>query len=238
MARHSTTVAATTLGAVLVLGLTGCVTGAGGGPTQTRDVDIDDVQSVRLATSGELVVRRGTTPSLTVTAGERTHDRLVSEVRDGVLVLDSSGSMFGSVGAIRYELVVSGLEKLVVSSSGDFSGVDVTGDALRVQIEGSGDVDLEGVDAEDVRLSVEGSGRIDLAGRSAAVSASIAGSGDLDLEDLVVQKAEVSIEGSGSIDLDVRQRLAVRIEGSGSVTYSGDPEVQQDVEGSGSVRRG
>jgi len=237
MARRTTTVAATALGAVLALGLTGCVMGPGGGPAETRDVDVDDVSSVRLATSGELVVRRGSTPSLTVTAGERTHDRLVSEVRDGVLVLDARGGILGSVGDIRYELVVSGIGELVVSGSGDVTGDDVTGDDLRVLIEGSGDVDLTRVDAEDVRVSVEGSGNVDLAGRAGALSVGIAGSGDVDLEDLAVQEADVSIEGSGEVALDVRRQLAVRIAGSGSVTYTGDPEVRQQIDGSGSVRR-
>lgn len=238
MARRTTAVAATALGAGLVLGLSGCGTASGGGPSETRDIDIVDVSSVRLATSGELVVRRGTTPSLTVTAGERTQDRLVSEVRDGVLVLDATGGFFGSVGDIRYELVVSGVGELVVSGSGDVSGDDVTGDDLRVLIEGSGDVDLTRVDADDVRVSVEGSGNVDLGGRSRALSVGIAGSGDVDLEDLAVQDADVSIEGSGEVALDVRSRLAVRIAGSGSVTYSGSPEVRQDIEGSGSVQPG
>lgn len=236
MARRTTTVAATALAVGFGLTLTGCAFESAG-PRETRSVDIDDVSSVRLATSGELVVRRGTTPSLTVTAGERTQDRLVSEVRDGVLVLDASGSTFGSLGAIRYELVVSGIGELVVSGSGDVSGDDVTDDGLRVQIEGSGDVDLTRVDTDDVRVSVEGSGNVELAGRSGTLSVGIEGSGDVDLDDLVVQEADVSIEGSGEVALDVRQRLGVRIAGSGSVTYSGNPEVRQDIDGSGSVER-
>lgn len=239
MARRTTTVAATTaLGVLAALALTGCVVESAG-PAETREIDIEDVSAVDLGTSGDLTVRRGATPSLTVTAGARTHERLVSEVRDGVLVLDARGS-FGvrSAGEIRYELVVPELSDLAVSGSGDVTADDVTGDDLRVLIEGSGDVEITRVDATGVRVSVEGSGDVELSGRAGSVGVGIEGSGNVDLGDLRVQEADVSIEGSGEVDLDVRERLAVSISGSGTVTYSGDPEVTQQVEGSGDVRRG
>ncbi|HEY0215095.1 MAG TPA: hypothetical protein VGC57_01740, partial [Cellulomonas sp.] len=63
---RTTAAAATVLAAGLVLTVSGC--GGDLGPTQTREVAIDDVASVELATSGDLTVRRGSTPSLTVTA--------------------------------------------------------------------------------------------------------------------------------------------------------------------------
>jgi hypothetical protein len=233
-----TTVRTTAAGAALatgvVLGLTAC--GPGAGPTVTREVDVDDVRSVALATSGDLTVRRGDTPSLTITAGERTQDRLVSEVRDGVLVLDSRGSFgIGSFGSVRYDLVVSELEDVVLSGSGDVEGADITGDDVRLRIEGSGSVDLTGLDAVRVRLVVEGSGDVSLTGRSAAIAVGIEGSGGVDAEDLRTEQADVSISGSGSADLQVTRRLAVSISGSGSVSYTGDPEVLSEIDGSGDV---
>lgn len=225
------------IGMLAALALTGCAVESGG-PTETRQIDIEDVTAVDLSTSGELTVRRGETPSLTVTAGERTQDRLVSKVRDGILVLSSEKSLgFRVNDTIRYELVVTELHDIAVSGSGDVTASDITGDDLRVLVEGSGDVQLAGVDAEEVRVSVQGSGDVELSGRARSARVSIEGSGNVDLERLSADDADVIIEGSGEVDLDVHDRLTVSIRGSGTVTYSGDPTVSQEISGSGEIQR-
>jgi hypothetical protein len=235
MARR-TTAAAGVVGAGLVLGLTGCV--GGGGPVVSRDVAIDDVQSVELAASGDLTVRRGDTPSLTVRAPEGTQDRLVSEVRDGVLVLDARGSFgFANLGDVEYELVIGELQQVLVSGSGDVTGSDVTGDELRVLITGSGSVELDGIDADQVGASIDGSGGVELSGRTTAGAFGIDGSGSIEAEDLRADEVDATIGGSGSIEVHAERRLDAAIGGSGSVTYTGDPEVTSQVDGSGDVVR-
>lgn len=236
MARRTTAAAAGLVGAGLVLGLTGCA--GGGGPVVSRDVEVDDVQSVELATSGDLTVRRGDTPSLTVRAPEGTQDRLVSEVRDGVLVLDSTrGFGFQGLGDVEYELVIGELQQVVISGSGDVTGSDVTGDRVRIMVSGSGSVELAGVDADEVQAAIDGSGGIELAGRTTSAAFGIDGSGDIDAEDLRAEEVDTSIGGSGEIAVHAERRLDASIGGSGSVTYSGDPEVSSEVDGSGDVVR-
>ncbi|WP_454051138.1 head GIN domain-containing protein [Cellulomonas sp. Marseille-Q8402] len=236
MARRTTAAAAGAVGAGLVLGLTGCV--GGGGPMVTREVEVEDVQSVDLASSGDLTVRRGDTPSLTVRAPEGTQDRLVSEVRDGVLVLDARSSFgFQDLGDVQYELVVSDLQQVVVSGSGDVTASEVVGERLRVSISGSGGVEVSGVDVEEVQAAVDGSGDIELSGRTTTAAFGIDGSGDIDAEDLRAEEVDASIGGSGEIAVHAERRLDVRIGGSGSVTYAGDPEVTSEVSGSGDVVR-
>jgi hypothetical protein len=236
MARRTTAAAAGVVGAGLVLGLTGCV--GGGGPTVSRDVEIEDVRSVELAASGDLTVRRGQTPSLTVRAPEGTQDRLVSEVRDGVLVLDARGSFgFTDLGDVEYELVIGELQDVVVSGSGDVTGADVTGDELRVLISGSGSVELDGIDADEVGASIDGSGDVELSGRAASARFGIDGSGGITAEDLQADEVDATIGGSGSIEVHAERRLAASIGGSGSITYTGDPEVTSEVDGSGDVAR-
>lgn len=237
MARRTTTAAAAgAVGAGLVLGLTGCV--GGGGPVVTREVEIEDVQSVEAASSGDLTVRRGDTPSLTVRAPEGSQDRLVSEVRDGVLVLDARGSFgFQDLGDVEYELVVGELQQVVITGSGDVTGSDVAGDRLRVSISGSGSVELDGVDADEVQAAIDGSGGIELSGRTTTAVLGIEGSGDIDVEDLRAEEVDASIGGSGSIAVHAERRLDAAIGGSGSVTYTGDPEVTSRVDGSGDVTR-
>lgn len=256
MVRRSATAAALV---VLVAGLVPALTGCGedDGPKVTREVVVEDVTAVEIAASGDLTVRRGTTPSLTVTASERTQDRLVSEVRDGVLVLGPRDGWLHSTSEVTYELVVTDLQRLRVSGEGDVTGTDVTGDQLLVQVDGSGDVELTGVDGQDVRVEIEGEGDVDLTGldadvvrvaipgsgevrlrgRAASTSLRIDGDGDVHAEALRTDDADVSIGGSGDVQVDARRALHVSIEGTGWVTYLRDPEVVSDVRGDGGVER-
>lgn len=227
-------------GAVLVLGigLSGCGAVAASGPVVERDVPVDDVRAVELATSGDLTVRRGDAPSLTVRAAESVQDRLVSRVRDGVLKLDSRSTFgFSNLGHVEYVLVVPELDEVVVSGSGDVHAADVSGANLRVSVDGSGDVEVTGVDAEQVRVSIGGSGDVELVGRADAADLGVDGSGGIDADDLVVGAVRASIDGSGEIGVHARDTLDAEIGGSGTVSYTGDPRVTSDIGGSGSVER-
>lgn len=233
-----TAAAGAVIGAGLVLGLTGCAGSFSSGPRVTEDRAIADVRAVELRTGGDLTVRRGSTPSLRITAGEQTQERLTAEVRGGVLVLDTDRGWFGGIGSVSYELVLPELQGVKIAGSGDVTGSDVTGDDLQAIIEGSGSLDLDRIDAENVELSIEGSGDVELAGTASAADLSIEGSGEIDGSDLNVREADVSIEGSGDVELAVSDRLGISISGSGSMTYFGDPRVTSNVSGSGDVRQG
>jgi hypothetical protein len=232
--RRALTVALPVAG--LTLTMTACSEDLG--PESTREIAIDDATAVELATSGDLTISQGDTPALTVHAPEGLHERLVHEVREGVLVLDSRGRFgFSSWGDVRYELVLPEVSAVTVTGSGDVEADGVAGDEVSIWIRGSGDVTVGDVDADVVRAGIEGSGAITLSGRADAAQVSIAGSGSLLGERLRVDEADVSIDGSGDVDIDVVDRLRVAIGGSGSVVHHGDPEVVSEIDGAGSVSR-
>ena len=60
------------------------------GDRRTEDREIDDATAVVLRTAGEVTVRLGDEPALTVTGGENVLDRLVTEVDDDRLVIGSA----------------------------------------------------------------------------------------------------------------------------------------------------
>lgn len=236
--------------------LSGCSTLDPGSPV-SQERDITDVEIVELATSGDLTVALGTTPSLTVTAGERVIDRLTADVTDGVLRLGMDGEPLLRDGEIRYELTVSSLESLTVLGSGDAS-IDLSGaTAPSITIRGSGDVEATGIDATDALLTIEGSGQIEvddaavetlavridgsggmtLDGTATTQRVEIGGAGGYDAEGLRSADAFVSIRGSGSAAVTAEKTLEAVIDGSGDISYSGDARVTQEVSGSGDVTR-
>jgi hypothetical protein len=223
------------LAAGTVLVLAGCAPVLGlGGPRVSDDRRIEVVESVVVATSGDLRVTVGETPSLRITAPAAVIDRLTSDIVDGELVLGVRGPWFGAA-EIDYELVLPVLTGVLVAGSSDVEA-DFTGaDRVRIAIEGSGDIEAAGIAAAEVVSSIEGSGDITLTGTAEEQRIEIDGSGNVDAEDLVSRVSRVDISGSGDVEVHATVSLDAAISGSGWIRYSGDPRVVSDVSGSGTV---
>lgn len=223
------------------------------GPEQTQERDVTAVAGVELKTTGSLTLAVGE-PSLTVTAGERVLDDLVTEIRGDALVIDLP-SRWHDAGDIHYELTMPALSVVELSGSGEITGdiagtgsdelsvggsgrieVDhVTADGLTVSVDGSGEVLVGDVSASRTTVTIGGSGRAVLSGDTDELSVAIPGSGEVDVADLVAQDAVVEVDGSGDVAVNVVRTLDAAVAGSGTVTYAGDPDVRQSVTGSGSV---
>lgn len=224
----------TTAGAVVLLAVGGCALIPDAGPQVTREQRVGTASAVMLRTSGDLVITRGESASLTTTAGERVFDSLTFEVVDGVLVLDSDRPMM-PFGSVRYELTLPSVESVGVEGSGDveadFSGV---GD-VEIDVRGSGDVTGSALAADGVVVSVSGSGDIRLTGESDELSVAISGSGDFLGRGLETQSTTITIAGSGDAEVHASDTLDASIAGSGSVRFTGGARVTAEVAGSGDV---
>ncbi|MPV36164.1 GIN domain-containing protein [Georgenia subflava] len=238
MSLHPTTKALPLL-ATAALVLTGCASiGSPSGPTVTEDHEVDAaVTAVHLEGTGDLSIRTGESSSLTVTARESTHERLVTDVRDGVLVLGiRSGAFLGDVGRIEYELVLPEVDGITVEGTGDVDAVLTPTRSLRVAVDGTGDVRAEGVDVEDLLVEIDGTGGITLLGTAGAQSVRIDGTGGYDGTELESEDAVVVVNGTGGADVHVTGALEAQVDGTGSVTHSGGAEVNASVDGLGDVR--
>jgi carbon monoxide dehydrogenase subunit G len=235
--RRRRRLAGATAGAlVVVLGAAGCAT-VDVGPRTTQHRDVADVTSVRLDTSGRLVVVRGPETGLEVTAGEAVIDRLTSDVVGGTLLLGAEGQRGpGGLGAVEYRLTVAELTAVEVRGSGAMEGHGVLGDDVAVRVAGSGDVDLSDLDADSVSVVVDGSGDVRLEGSARRGAITVDGSGEVRADDLETGDADVTVRGSGGVAVHVTGALRVLVEGSGTVDHTGDPDLVADVRGSGEVR--
>ncbi|MCL3862451.1 GIN domain-containing protein [Actinotalea sp. K2] len=209
------------------------------GPSTTEEREISDVTGVELATSGTVTIEHGDGPALTVTAGEKVLPHLTSEVRDGVLVLGTTGgSRWGIRGPISYHLVLEELDAISIRGSGDVHADAASGDGLAVTVSGSGDARVQDVAVDDVAVEISGSGDVELAGVARRQQISISGSGRYAGGGVSSDHALVAVRGSGGVAVDVTGTLDVVISGSGSVTHTGGAQVTSTVVGSGSVRQG
>jgi hypothetical protein len=226
------------LGAVLVVLLSaGCsavgLTLRDPGPEQTQTRTVSAVSAVELASSGDMVLTRGDTPSLRITAGRNVLRHLTSDIHGDRLTLGSDGSLHRA-GHVHYDLVLPAVRVVELSGSGAVR-VRAPSALQQALLPGSGDIRIDGLQTDSLSVGLSGSGQIAVAGSTTRQRVSIDGSGDYSAGGLESLDAEVSISGSGDADAAVSRTLTVSISGSGSVTYIGNPTVTRSISGSGDV---
>jgi hypothetical protein len=189
------------------------VTGNGQVVTQQRAVG--DFRSVSLQGAGDLVVRVGPRPSLSVTADSNILPLLVERRRGDQLILETRQS-YRSRHRPRFVLTVPALDALGIA--------------------GSGDARVDGIASRKMELAIGGSGRIVARGRTDQLTLTIGGSGDIDARGLSARAVAVTIGGSGNAQVATNGPLTGAIAGSGSVRYLGRPsQVAVTRVGSGRV---
>lgn len=187
----------------------------GNGQVVTEQRAIGDFRGVSLKGSGDLVVRVGPRPSLSVTADSNILPVLVQRRRGDELILEARQS-YRSRSRPRYVLTVPALDSLGIA--------------------GSGNARVDGIAARRMALAIGGAGRIVARGRADRLLVTIGGSGDVDARGLRAGEVSVTIGGSGNAQVATNGPLKGAIAGSGSIRYLGRPsEVAVSRVGSGTV---
>ncbi|MGD2156486.1 MAG: head GIN domain-containing protein [Anaerolineales bacterium] len=229
----------------------------GSGTLDEEERPVSDFTEVELAMQGILNIELGERVSLRIEAEDNLLEHIETQVRAGRLTIDSErGVTLRNSMPIRYQLTVTELDTLVISSSGDILAPDLEAEHFSVNISSSGDLSMGDLicdsfnanisssgdlmmgdlqaDTLDVRLS--SSGGLSIAGGSVQrQEISISSSGEYIAKNLESAEARVRISSSGAVTIWVRDDLEADISSSGDVFYIGDPEVDTTTSSSGDV---
>jgi hypothetical protein len=208
---------------------------------QTRKVEPFTEISLRIAAKVHL--EQGEKQSVVVIAKPSTLDELITEVKDGKLIIRfPTKDVFWKTfqpGEITINITVPEINGLSISGSGDIIAEDhLKTKILDMAISGSGNIRLSDLAAERVKAAISGSGDIVLAGKTPAqdLSVAISGSGNLKAMDFSSDDVTAKVSGSGNVSVGANNNLFVRLVGSGNVTYKGKPRIDSSIAGSGKVK--
>lgn len=208
---------------------------------QTRKVDPFTEISLRIGAKVHL--EQGAKQNLEIVAKPSTLDEIITEVKDGKLIIRFPNKDFFwktfQPGEITIYITTPEINGLGVSGSGDIIAEDeIKTKSLDLGVSGSGNIKLSELTAERVKAAISGSGDIVLAGKTTAqdLSIAISGSGNLKGMNYSAEDVSVKIAGSGNAEIEAQKNLFVRLAGSGNVTYKGSPLIDQSIAGSGKVR--
>jgi hypothetical protein len=208
--------------------------------------DVAAFTAVELRYFGQVHLHRGDTCALEIEGDPDVVPKVRSEVRGSTLILEvgenwldrlTSGLLLVANRPLTYSVTLPSLTSVAVSGSGDVTGSQWAGEALKIRVSGQADIGLTDLTYANLDLVVSGRAKVRLAGTATDATLAVSGSADVEAAGLASATAEVRIAGQGNVDVRVSERLSVRIAGLGRVRYHGDPKVKQVISGSGSVER-
>jgi hypothetical protein len=233
------------------------IRGSGNVIEETRIVS--GISSVNLATIGLLAIEVGDAESLRIEAEDNLMEYIEAEVNNGRLRIEHQDPTRISLRAtkpVKYFLTVTGLDAIMINSSGDIEMGDLEADTLTVEIDSSGDVTLGEVNAAmlvvkidssgDVMLGelnadmlevdIDSSGNLDIAGGQVETQdITIDSSGSYTAQDLESAEAEVRLTSRGSATIWVEDNLKANLSSSGDLRYRGNPMVDATTTSSGDI---
>ncbi|QLE02860.1 DUF2807 domain-containing protein [Galbibacter sp. BG1] len=214
----------------------------GNGNEQTIERNVGNYDEVSVSGSFDVDLVSGTEGKLTVTAEENLLPHIVTEVKNGELIIKTEQGFELKPSFNKEILIVVPFESLnAVSLAG--SGDVVTKSTIKTEnfkadLAGSGDLNVS-VESKTVKSRLAGSGDIELSGKTTDFECSLSGSGDIDAKGLKAVNVEASISGSGDIEVHCDGELKARVSGSGDIDYYGNPTKEDSkVSGSGDVSKG
>jgi hypothetical protein len=182
---------------------------------------VEPFTGVSLRLEATLYVEQGEKQKVEITAKPETLERIVTEVKNGLLIIryTRTGGKF-EPGPVGIKVTMPVIAQLNMAANGMFySEKPIESDTIVLSLSGSGE------------LVVNGSGK------ATGVQIQGTGSGHFIASDFETDAADVRINGSGDVRLTVHETLKARIVGPGDIRYRGNPEVESSITGSGAVRK-
>lgn len=233
------------------------VRGSGHVVEETRAVS--DFAGVELATPGTLHIEVSDREALRIEAEDNLIKYLETEVRNGRLRIETQDNVsLHATQPIHYYLTVTGLDTIVISSSGDIKAPDLEAerfsitiassgnlemgdletDTLTVVISSSGNVTMGVLNADTLEVDIRSSGNLDIAGGKVETqNVIISSSGNCAAQGLESAEAKVHLSSNGSAAICVRDHLRAHLSSSGNLRYIGNPTVDVTTTSSGTVEQ-
>jgi len=206
--------------AALAVAWSGCHIGPGikgSGNRKTEKRDLKSFKSIDTTGAYEVEVACQKPASFEIEADDNILPLITTEVRDGVLYVNSK-ERYNPSKAVALRITIP--ELTAVTSSG------------------AGDIKITDANSDDLKIESTGAASVNASGKAKSITVSSTGAGDIVTSRLQAAKAKVTVSGAASINVFASDQLDVSVSGVGSVTYSGNPKtVNKNVSGLGSVNK-
>ncbi len=227
---------------VLPVGLSGCIYdnpgSFRGGNFETEKRVVDHFHSLELDGYYSVRIENSDSCSLKVSADEDIMDMIITEVRNGVLIVRTvEQTRFGSHNSVDLVIKAPTLERIKVMASAEiFSGDTFVFDELRIESSGALKMDIN-FKGNLLEGNFAGATDLNLRGEVQDVNLNLPGAGKISAYDLLVGDLNLRMAGTGKAEVFASKQLDVDLSGACIVSYKGEPaKVFTNISGIGRVR--
>jgi hypothetical protein len=209
------------------------------GNTKTEQRPVSDFTRVQLDGIGDLSITKGDTESLAVEADENLLPYIITEVKNGTLIIRMKEGIriANLIPTVKYTVTAKSLEMVNLNGLGNIKIAPLQTDALTISLDGSGAITVDNLTANGLQANLNGLGGLTITGgKVTAQQVSLAGAGAYQAGNLESETASISLTGLGSATVWVTGTLDAELTGAGSLDYYGNPQVTSQDTGLGSIK--
>ena len=198
---------------------------------EDRKVGNFDAVSVGYGIDVHLYQSRET--SVSVKARKETMQHIITEVKNGTLVIKIDNWKKRIRGGMDVTIHVPNLNKISASGGSDVYGKGSWKmDNLKINLSGGSDLEMELV-ANKLECNASGGSDIDLKGTAEKIDINCSGGSDVEARKFTVRHCTVNASGGSDVEIHASESINASASGASDITYKGNPS-KVKIQSSGS----
>ncbi|GAB4034026.1 hypothetical protein GCM10028774_18980 [Spirosoma jeollabukense] len=204
-----------------------------------KDRTVSGFTGLSVSSGIDVYLTQGNSEKLTFDVKGVDEDRVISEVKNGVLKLyierkGLSGWNLGRSNYVKAYVTFKQLNNLQASGGADVFGQgSLSFKDLNLEASGGADVKLD-LKADDLNVSASGGADAILQGSARTLNASGSGGADLDARKLTVDVCNANSSGGSDVYVNASKELTMKASGGSDIYYYGSAKVLSQSKSGGS----
>ncbi len=201
-----------------------------------QDRSIQDFHALDVGGAFEVHLKQGSSESLVVEADADVVDKIITEVKDGVLKIYTEKGCCRNSGDMSIYLTFKELNSMEISGACDLENDGTLSfDKLKMEVSGASEIELK-MSLDKLDLELSGASEIEFEGNCNDVYMDASGASEIDAEDFEVAKMIIDASGASEIKVFVTGELLIDGSGATSIRYKGSPKLTADKSGATSIK--
>jgi hypothetical protein len=223
---------------ILIAGAFAAYVWLGSGNLKTESMQLDGFSRLEISSAFEVTITQSNTYNITITANERTFDRIdVTKTEDTLRIQLETGTISARV--LKAEISMPTLNGVTFSGAthGTINGFS-TSDEFRVDLSGASSLDMTNIQTGDFNARLSGASSVIAHGSGNDLNAELSGASSVDFSDFTINDADVEVSGASHAVVNLNGRLDVTATGASTLEYLGSPTLGDiNTSGASTVRR-
>jgi hypothetical protein len=203
---------------------------------------VDAFRGVNISGALSATIRQGSQQSVEVEADEDILDKIITEVRGGVLKVyreDKANWKLFRNKNIRVYITCPELTSLEVHGASSVKGEsDFVANDFKLTASGASHATLS-LSTKKLNTHVSGASNVKISGRADSQQIDLSGASSYEAFDLVSNVAEVDASGASSAKIQVEEELSADVSGASGIRYKGSPRMRNvQSSGASSIKKG